>query len=185
MPATKQTINSKALELQRPTSWDEAYLRYPRAYLYISTSVEYSLSFGRMPAEFVFPEQVRHVPYLVFGSKMSPRIDVPSIRFSDSSNTCLGTDYSINGPTSIFGLEPVLGANRNMKALIDKEPSPPLPEGIYHVDESGPSQHAESYDSDSTRDRRESNIQPMIMQEETSRVINLDYFDIYPIYPGI
>jgi hypothetical protein len=183
MPVTTKTINSKAVELQRPTSWDEAYLRYPRAYLYISTSVEYSLSFGRMPAESVFPEQVRHVPSLVFGSKLSPRIDTPCIRFSDSSNPYLGTDYSTNDPTLIFGLEPVPGANRNMKALMDKEASP-SPERNHHVDESGSSQHAESYDSDSTRDSRKSNIQPMMMQDETPRVINLDYFDIDPIYAG-
>lgn len=180
-----KTINSKAVELQRPTSWDEAYLRYPRAYLYISTSVEYSLSFGRMPAESVFPEQVRHVPSLVFGSKLSPRIDAPCIRFSDSSKPYLGTDYSINGRSLIFGLEPVPGANRNMNTLMDKGASPPPPDGHYHVDESGSSQHAESYDSDSTRYSRESNIQPMMMQEETPRVVNLDYFDIDPIYPGI
>lgn len=184
MPVTKKIINSKAVELQRPTSWDEAYLRYPRAYLYISTSVEYSLSFGRMPAESVFPQQVRHVPSLVFGSKFSPRIDEHCIRFSDSSNPYLRTDYSINSPTLIFGLEPVPGANQNMKALIEQEASPP-PEGNHHVDESGSSQHAESYNSDSTRDSRESNLQTMMMQEEIPRVINLDYFDVDPMYLGI
>lgn len=173
MPVTTKTINSKAVELQRPTSWDEAYLRYPRAYLYI-----YSLSFGRT----IFPEQ----PSLVFGSKLSPRIDEHCIRFSDSSNPYLGTDYSINNPTLIFGLEPVLSANQNMKAWMDKETSLPPPEGNHHVDESGSSQHAESFDSDSTRDNRESNLQPMMMmQEETPRVINLDYFDIDPMYLGI
>lgn len=184
MPASKQTLNSKAVELQRPTSWDEAYLRYPRAYLYISASVEYSLSLGRIPAESVFPEQVRHVPSLVFGSKLSPTIDVP-LRLSDSSNPYLGTDYSINDSTLIFGLEPVAGANRNMKALMDKEPDPPLFGGIHQVDKSGSSQHAESCDSDSTRESIESNIQPRRTQEEIPQVINLDYFDIDPSYQGI
>ncbi|GAM35146.1 hypothetical protein TCE0_017r03242 [Talaromyces pinophilus] len=136
MPVTTKTVNSKDVEPQRPTRWDEAYLRYPRAYLYISTSVEYSLSFGRMPAESVFPEQVRHVPSLVFGSKLSLTIDKHCIRFSDSSNPYLGTDYSTNNQTLVFGLEPVPSANRNMKTLMDKEASPPLPEGNHHADES-------------------------------------------------
>lgn len=185
MPPTTKTIKSKAVELQRPTSWDEAYLRYPRAYLYISTSVEYSLAFGRIPTESVLPEQVRHVPSLVFGSKLSPRIDAHYISFSDSSGPYLGTDYRINNSTLIFGLELVPGANRNMKALMDKETGPPPLEGNHHVDESGSSQHAVYYDSDSTRDSRETNIQPMMMLEETPRVINLDYFDPDPTYPGI
>lgn len=138
-----------------------------------------------MPAESVFPEQVRHVPSLVFGSKLSPKIDVPPIKFSDSSTPYLATDYSINDSTLIFGLEPVPSANQNMKALMDKEPNPPLFGGVHQVDKSGSSQHVASYDSDSTEDSIESNIQPRKMTEKTPRVVNLDYFDIDPSYPGI
>jgi hypothetical protein len=109
-------------------------------------------------------------------------MDSPYIRFSDCSNPYLGTGYSINDPTLIFGLEPVAGKNRSLKALMDKEASPPF-ESNRHVDKTGSPQHAESYDSDSTRDSRESNTQPMI-QDEMPRVTNLDYFDIDPMYPG-
>jgi hypothetical protein len=48
--------------LGRATSWVDAFTLWPRAYLLISTSVDYSLQVGRLPYENALPELVRHIP---------------------------------------------------------------------------------------------------------------------------
>ncbi|KAJ5086193.1 Transcription factor [Penicillium argentinense] len=46
----------------RAKSWLEAFIRFPRAYLLISTSVDYSLAVGRLPCDGSLPEFVRKSP---------------------------------------------------------------------------------------------------------------------------
>ena len=46
----------------RATSWLDAFVVWPRAYLLISTSVDYSLAVGRLPCDSALPELVRHIP---------------------------------------------------------------------------------------------------------------------------
>lgn len=46
----------------RATSWVQAFMCCPRAYLLISTSVDYSLAVGRLPYDNALPELVRHIP---------------------------------------------------------------------------------------------------------------------------
>ncbi|CAG8890329.1 unnamed protein product [Penicillium egyptiacum] len=46
----------------RPTSWQDAFIRCPRAYLLISTSVDYAMSTGDLPSASVLPEIVRDLP---------------------------------------------------------------------------------------------------------------------------
>ena len=46
----------------RATSWLDAFVVWPRAYLLISTSVDYSLAVGRLPCDTALPELVRHIP---------------------------------------------------------------------------------------------------------------------------
>lgn len=46
----------------RATSWVHAFMCCPRAYLLISTSVDYSLAVGRLPYDNALPELVRHIP---------------------------------------------------------------------------------------------------------------------------
>ncbi|RMJ23671.1 hypothetical protein PHISP_05459 [Aspergillus sp. HF37] len=48
--------------LGRATSWVDAFTLWPRAYLLISKSVDYSLQVGRLPYENALPELVRHIP---------------------------------------------------------------------------------------------------------------------------
>lgn len=47
---------------RRATSWVHAFMCCPRAYLLISTSVDYSLAVGRLPYDNALPELVRHIP---------------------------------------------------------------------------------------------------------------------------
>ncbi|KAJ5964988.1 Transcription factor [Penicillium vulpinum] len=46
----------------RPTSWQDAFIQCPRAYLLISTSVDYNLSIGRLPSVGDLPRIVRELP---------------------------------------------------------------------------------------------------------------------------
>lgn len=46
----------------RAKSWLDAFFRCPRAYLLISTSVDYSLSVGRLPYDTSLPALVRDIP---------------------------------------------------------------------------------------------------------------------------
>lgn len=86
MPSASQIARSNPKEINRPTTWNEAFLCYPRAYLYISTSVEYSFSFGRIPSESLLPDQVRHVPSLIFGSQIPLTVDQPCAKPSQRAD---------------------------------------------------------------------------------------------------
>lgn len=48
----------------RPSNWQEAFVCCPRAYLLISTSVDYSLAMGRLPYAENLPDIVRDLPVL-------------------------------------------------------------------------------------------------------------------------
>lgn len=52
---------SLSLNHARAKNWLDAFLLYPRAYLLISTSVDYSLSVGRLPYDHSLPELVRDI----------------------------------------------------------------------------------------------------------------------------
>lgn len=54
--------NESMFKQTRPTSWQDAFIRCPRAYLLISTSVDFSLSIGRLPSASGLPEIVRDLP---------------------------------------------------------------------------------------------------------------------------
>lgn len=58
---------SKMAKVQDPNpmrakNWLDAFLRCPRAYLLISTSVDYSLAVGRLPCDTSLPALVRDIP---------------------------------------------------------------------------------------------------------------------------
>ncbi|KAI9375126.1 hypothetical protein BJX61DRAFT_540151 [Aspergillus egyptiacus] len=61
----------------RANTWHEAFLRYPRAYLLISTSVDYSLSVGRLPYDAALPELVRCIPPIGIGIQLPWTISCP------------------------------------------------------------------------------------------------------------
>ncbi|KAL4877063.1 hypothetical protein BJY04DRAFT_222385 [Aspergillus karnatakaensis] len=69
----------------RVNNWHEAFLRFPRAYLLISTSVDYSLAVGRLPYDNALPELVRSIPPIGFGIRLpwtinSPQPEIPVSR---------------------------------------------------------------------------------------------------------
>lgn len=49
---------------RRAKCWLDAFLQSPRAYLLISTSVDYSLAVGRLPYYNALPDMVRYIPAL-------------------------------------------------------------------------------------------------------------------------
>jgi hypothetical protein len=55
----------------RPTSWQDAFIRCPRAYLLISTSLDYAMSTGRLPSASALPEIVRDLGRLPWTSEIS------------------------------------------------------------------------------------------------------------------
>ncbi|KAL4985594.1 hypothetical protein BDW68DRAFT_198626 [Aspergillus falconensis] len=69
----------------RANTWHEAFLRFPRAYLLISTSVDYSLAVGRLPYDNALPELVRCIPPIGMGIRLpwtiegaTSRIEMPT-----------------------------------------------------------------------------------------------------------
>ncbi|KAJ5807958.1 hypothetical protein N7474_009227 [Penicillium riverlandense] len=60
----------------RVKSWSDAFIYFPRAYLLISTSVDYSLAVGRLPYEHALPELVRHIPSMGATSRLPWTISV-------------------------------------------------------------------------------------------------------------
>lgn len=64
----------------RAKSWLDAFIRYPRAYLFISTSVDHCLSVGRMPYGNALPALVRDIPAMGSMTQIPRKIDpyVPS-----------------------------------------------------------------------------------------------------------
>ncbi|KAL4747225.1 hypothetical protein BDW72DRAFT_209735 [Aspergillus terricola var. indicus] len=69
---------------RRANTWHEAFLRFPRAYLLISTSVDYSLAVGRLPYDNALPELVRCIPPIGMAIRLpwtiedaTPRMKMP------------------------------------------------------------------------------------------------------------
>ncbi|KAL2861204.1 Zn(II)2Cys6 transcription factor [Aspergillus lucknowensis] len=88
----------------RANTWHEAFLRYPRAYLLISTSVDYSLAVGRLPYDSALPELVRSIPPIGFGIRLPWTIDgpageVPRRRLIRDEVTAVGEAYVQTVPT--------------------------------------------------------------------------------------
>ncbi|KAL4899243.1 hypothetical protein BDW74DRAFT_183986 [Aspergillus multicolor] len=62
----------------RANTWHEAFLRFPRAYLLISTSVDYSLAVGRLPYDNALPELVRCIPPIGIGIRLPWTVETPA-----------------------------------------------------------------------------------------------------------
>ena len=77
--------SSSSKQLGRATSWVEAFTLWPRAYLLISTSVDHSLSVGRLPSDIALPELVRHIPAMGADFRLPWSINVRSgVGFRDA-----------------------------------------------------------------------------------------------------
>ncbi|KAJ5087919.1 hypothetical protein N7456_011535 [Penicillium angulare] len=56
----------------RVKGWVEAFLKYPRAYLSISTCIDYSLAMGRLPRDELLPPLIRDTMPLILGLPKLP-----------------------------------------------------------------------------------------------------------------
>lgn len=72
--------NVKMNLTSRITNWMEVFVYYPRAYLLISTSVDYSLSVGRLPHDNDIPEFLRNI------LPGTPKITLPWMAKTDLIN---------------------------------------------------------------------------------------------------
>ncbi|CAG7988360.1 unnamed protein product [Penicillium salamii] len=79
-----RSSSTAALKLQRPGSWREAFVRCPRAYLLVSTSVDYSLAVGRLPSARDLPDIVRDLPALGMIPRLPWTSDIPSSLYDGS-----------------------------------------------------------------------------------------------------
>ncbi|KAJ5170980.1 Transcription factor [Penicillium coprophilum] len=60
-----------------PTSWQDAFIQCPRAYLLISNSVDYTMATGCLPSADVLPEIVRDLPAMGFIARLPWTSDIP------------------------------------------------------------------------------------------------------------
>ncbi|OGM44542.1 hypothetical protein ABOM_006763 [Aspergillus bombycis] len=68
-----------AFKRLRIRGWAEAFLKYPRAYLLISTCIDSSLATGRLPRNELLPPIIRDTTYLVLGLPKLPWAITPSM----------------------------------------------------------------------------------------------------------
>ncbi|CAG8314748.1 unnamed protein product [Penicillium nalgiovense] len=68
----------------RSTSWQDAFIRCPRAYLLISACVDYSLEIGRLPSASGLPEIVRDLPAMGIIARLPWTSDIPSSNSTSS-----------------------------------------------------------------------------------------------------
>ncbi|KAJ5688516.1 hypothetical protein N7462_002908 [Penicillium macrosclerotiorum] len=66
---------SRPTSHSRVKSWLDAFMHYPRAYLLISTSVDYSLAVGRLPYDNSLPASVRDIPTMGMMTRLPWAID--------------------------------------------------------------------------------------------------------------
>lgn len=82
----------------RPNNWQEAFVCCPRAYLLISTSVDYSLAMGRLPYAENLPDIVRDlpvlgvIPRLPWTSRIPQHLHHPSVQSSDCTEESHSND---------------------------------------------------------------------------------------------
>lgn len=91
----------------RAKSWLDAFLRCPRAYLLISTSVDYSLAVGRLPYDKSLPALVRDIPAMGAMTQLpwtidssQSRVASPFAKGSDSTGLSVCEDGPIDSDTA-------------------------------------------------------------------------------------
>ncbi|KAJ5143400.1 uncharacterized protein N7515_002187 [Penicillium bovifimosum] len=73
------TSVSMSFKPAKPSSWQEAFIRCPRAYLLISTCVDYSLAIGRLPSASSLPEIVRDLPAMGVIARLPWTSEIPTL----------------------------------------------------------------------------------------------------------
>lgn len=115
----------------RAKSWLDAFLRCPRAYLLISTSVDYSLAVGRLPYDTSLPALVRDIPAMgaitqlpwTIDSSLS-RVTSPFAKVFNSAGLSVCEDGSVDLDASTYGA--IRKAPEKRKFLHDEDAQIPL-----------------------------------------------------------
>ncbi|RAQ48725.1 hypothetical protein AFGD_010801 [Aspergillus flavus] len=68
----RDKLLSPAFKRLRIRGWAEAFLKYPRAYLLISTCIDSSLATGRLPRNELLPPIIRDTTYVILGLPKLP-----------------------------------------------------------------------------------------------------------------
>lgn len=132
--------------------------------------MEYSLSVGRLPTEIALPEQVRHVPSIVLGTRLPWTISSPPARHSLTEKPHEETRLNAEKDSEVvFGLDPILEeqslAEIWERQNIHEDNGPPSV-----LENCNPSSLGLPCDKENQYDARGN--------------INLDYFDVKPVLGG-
>ncbi|KAJ5769741.1 Transcription factor [Penicillium nucicola] len=100
-PQHHPNITSQPREPEQPQSWQDTFVRCPRAYLLISTSVDYSLSFGKLPSAHNLPGVVRDLPAMGGITRLPWTLEVcPSIDVTNSMRQIKSLEHLSLGSVS-------------------------------------------------------------------------------------
>lgn len=131
--------------------------------------MEYSLSVGRLPTEIALPEQVRHVPSIVLGTRLPWTISSPPARHALTEKSHYEWRQSKERDSEVvFGLDPI--SEEHSLAETWECQLENIPE------DHGPSSVSETFNPSSLAlPRGKEN------QYDVEANINLDYFDVEPV----
>ncbi|KAL2818058.1 hypothetical protein BJX63DRAFT_384469 [Aspergillus granulosus] len=101
----------------RLANWPDVWLCYPRAYLLISTSVDYSLSVGRLPHDNDIPEFLLNTPP-----------DTPKVRLPWMTKTDLINPSDVSGPD--FWCPSYCAPARPLSVIRPQNDAMPMPNAI-------------------------------------------------------
>ncbi|KAL4925692.1 Zn(II)2Cys6 transcription factor [Aspergillus undulatus] len=187
-PTQLATTNSNSMELEpassgRANTWHEAFLRFPRAYLLISTSVDYSLAVGRLPYDNALPELVRSIPPIGMAIRLpwtidTPQADIPTHKRITPTDNIL----SMRAPTPASAVE-TDHTTHEVQTLPDDaslltNPTQSISEQPQHTDFPFPPQPTTPLVPDLPASM--SIDHPMHTQAPEDNPINLDYLYIEP-----
>ncbi|KAJ5787874.1 hypothetical protein N7457_002864 [Penicillium paradoxum] len=96
-PQAHTPDGSISFKFDQPTNWQDAFIQCPRAYLLISTSVDYNLSIGRLPSASCIPDIIRDLPCIGAIGRLPWTSEIVSF---DYGNGFLHEAQQPNYPTS-------------------------------------------------------------------------------------
>ncbi|PLB44143.1 hypothetical protein P170DRAFT_479914 [Aspergillus steynii IBT 23096] len=128
---------------RRAKNWYDAFLQCPRAYLLISTSVDYSLAVGRLPGDGCLPELVRSIPPIGVGIRLPWTVDVretakPLVKSGATCDADGGSErdhvsHAVSGKTDQSGTEDQVNLDYFHMDVISISSSSPSPDGMSDI----------------------------------------------------
>ncbi|KAL4964936.1 Zn(II)2Cys6 transcription factor [Aspergillus stella-maris] len=180
-PTSANSMEVEPASPGRANTWHEAFLRFPRAYLLISTSVDYSLAVGRLPYDNALPELVRSIPPIGMAIRLPWTIEghqeVPSNRRLSRTDSI--PYIRVPTPASAAGTDNTTHDVHTIPddASIRTNPTQTLQEEIQHNDFSVPPQPSAPIIPDIPSSFSEQSI---ATQHPDPDHVNLDYLYIEP-----